>query len=349
MHWQHVCSVPGRLAGAPLPVLAGCFSLRVRSHTSRPATCWWPTPLESRQIVINRLRKAEQLPDGNGETAGFMVDRNSDRVVANLDGPAGDGTRFVRLDQVVNRAAAYTVKSREVGKTFGFNATTGFTITLPAASAVPAGEFEFLIVQTAGSGNHAIDILATDTIVGAGASGGAGEQLDLTGFAAGDAIKLKSDGVSKYYIVERVTSGVDTSEIADSAVTTAKIANANVTPAKTNIVQARTASSDGAGTGTISADATHVTVTSGNADHIVVLPPPVVGRFLVIDVGATGFELRSNSPATVAINGGSGANAESAIPANSTVFATCVSTTAWKAFYMDADGDLAKVEAAAAA
>ena len=112
---------------------------------------------------------------------------------------------------------------------------------------------------------------------------------------------------------------------------------------------ARTATVTGATTGTI-ADAggiQFVTVTSSNADHIVILPTPTPGIVAILHVGANGFELRSSAPATVAINGGSGADAESAIAANSTVIAICVSATAWKAFFLDADSDVAKVEAAA--
>lgn len=112
---------------------------------------------------------------------------------------------------------------------------------------------------------------------------------------------------------------------------------------------ARTATADGLTTGTV-ADAgrlQHVTVTSADANHIVVLPTPTPGTIVVLHVGATGFELRSSAPATVAINGGAGADAESAIAADSTCVMVCVSATAWKGFFLDADGDLAKVEAAA--
>lgn len=111
-----------------------------------------------------------------------------------------------------------------------------------------------------------------------------------------------------------------------------------------NTAEAVTATEGGAA---ISAYAKHVTVTSADANYIVSLPAPVVGKQIVINVGATGFELRSSAPATIAINGGSGANAESAIAANSTILAICISATAWKAIFLDADGDVAKVEAAA--
>ena|ERR1044072_2638357 len=110
---------------------------------------------------------------------------------------------------------------------------------------------------------------------------------------------------------------------------------------------ARTATADGTGTGTIAAGTSYVTVTSANADHIIILPAPVVGNVIWLNVGANGFELRSSTPASIAINGGTGAGAESAIAANSTVLAVCISSTAWKAIYLDADSDVAKVEAAA--
>lgn len=111
----------------------------------------------------------------------------------------------------------------------------------------------------------------------------------------------------------------------------------------------RTATADGTTTGTISTNAQRVfvTVTSDDANKIIILPEPIVNREVVLHNGATGYELRSSSPTTVGINGGTGADAESAIPANSTILLKCVSATAWKGFFMDADGDLAKVEAAA--
>lgn len=111
---------------------------------------------------------------------------------------------------------------------------------------------------------------------------------------------------------------------------------------------ARTATATGATTGTIADGTSHVTVTSTGANDIIILPTPTPGTIVILHNGATGYELRSNAPATVAINGGTDSAGESAIPANSTVIMICVTTTAWKGFFMDADGDLAKVEAAAA-
>ncbi len=113
-------------------------------------------------------------------------------------------------------------------------------------------------------------------------------------------------------------------------------------------VTARTATADGTGTGTI-ADAARsiIAVTSAGANNIMVLPAPVPGTEVELYVGANGYELRSSAPATVGINGGTGAGAESAIPANSYVHAVCVSATAWLAFQVASDGTTAGVEAAA--
>lgn len=113
---------------------------------------------------------------------------------------------------------------------------------------------------------------------------------------------------------------------------------------------ARTATPTGATTGTIASGPMlqFISVTAGgDADSIIILPAPTVGTIVILHVGATGYELRSSAPATVAINGGTGANAQSAIAANSTVIAICVSATAWKAFQLAADGSLTAVEAAA--
>ncbi len=112
---------------------------------------------------------------------------------------------------------------------------------------------------------------------------------------------------------------------------------------------ARTATAAPGGTTGVIADAgmlQFVTVTSDDANKVITLPTPTPGTIVILRNGATGYELRSNAPATVAINGGTGANAESAIPANSMVIAVCTSATTWQAIGIAA-ATLAGVEAAA--
>jgi hypothetical protein len=90
-----------------------------------------------------------------------------------------------------------------------------------------------------------------------------------------------------------------------------------------------------------------VTPTWGNANNILILPSPIPGKIVMIAGAATGGELRSSAPATIAINGGTGASAESAVAANQMVFAICESATSWKAFTLAGDGTIAGLEAAA--
>lgn len=125
------------------------------------------------------------------------------------------------------------------------------------------------------------------------------------------------------------------------------LADADILTGKMAAV-ARTASADGLTTGTV-ADAgllQFVTVTSGNANHIIVLPTPTPNRIVILANGGTGYELRSSSPTTIAINGGTGSDAESAIAANTMVIAVCTSATTWQALSL-AGTTLAAVEAAA--
>lgn len=107
-----------------------------------------------------------------------------------------------------------------------------------------------------------------------------------------------------------------------------------------------TATADGTGTGTIPDTARWVNVTSANANNIVILPAPTPGRIVALKVSANGCEVRSSVPASVAINGGTGASAESAIPAGAFCVFICTTATTWQAFQIAADGTTAGVQAA---
>ncbi len=92
---------------------------------------------------------------------------------------------------------------------------------------------------------------------------------------------------------------------------------------------ARTATSDGTGTGTIADGTDFVPVTCDDANKIIILPTPTPKTVVALRNGATGYELRSSSPTTVAINGGTGSAAESAIPANTLTICLCDTATTW--------------------
>ena len=87
--------------------------------------------------------------------------------------------------------------------------------------------------------------------------------------------------------------------------------------------------------------------TWGNANNILILPDPVPGKIVVIAGAATGGELRTTAPATIGINAGVGANAESAIAANMMAIVICESATNWKGFTIASNGTLAALQVAA--
>lgn len=100
-------------------------------------------------------------------------------------------------------------------------------------------------------------------------------------------------------------------------------------------VTARTATAAPGGTTGVIADAGGlqvIAVTCDDANKVITLPTPTPGVVVILINGATGYELRSSAPATIAINGGAGANAESAIGASTVVVAVCTSATTWLAF-----------------
>ena len=113
----------------------------------------------------------------------------------------------------------------------------------------------------------------------------------------------------------------------------------------------RTPTTDGTGNGLIADGSKMITVADGgNAAFWLTLPTPTPGNiiFLLTSGDSTGFEIRSSTPASVGINGGTGANAESAIAAAITMIrCVCVSATEWICSQWDADGDESKVVAAA--
>lgn len=87
--------------------------------------------------------------------------------------------------------------------------------------------------------------------------------------------------------------------------------------------------------------------TWGNANNILILPDPDPGKIVIVAGAATGGELRTTSPSTIAINGGTGAAAESAVAANQMVVCICESATSWKALTIASNGTVAGLEAAA--
>jgi hypothetical protein len=78
--------------------------------------------------------------------------------------------------------------------------------------------------------------------------------------------------------------------------------------------------------------------TWGNANNILILPDPDPGKIVIIAGAATGGELRTTAPASIAINGVTGTGFESAISASVMAILICESPTNWKGFTISANG-----------
>lgn len=144
-----------------------------------------------------------------------------------------------------------------------------------------------------------------------------------------------------------ITSGATVLKITESGI------EANLTGNLTGNVSgyalksaAVTATTDGLTTGIIPAGVTHAVVTSSVNTKLVTLPAPVPGLRLSLVMTANGGKVRSSAPGTIAINGGTGAAASSAIAANTEVLFECMSATSWKAWTVAADGTFAALVAA---
>lgn len=87
--------------------------------------------------------------------------------------------------------------------------------------------------------------------------------------------------------------------------------------------------------------------TWGLVDNILILPPATPGRIVLIAGAATGGEIRTSDPATIGINGGTGAAAESAIAANMLVALVCESPTNWKGLTIASNGVVTTLQVAA--
>lgn len=179
-----------------------------------------------------------------------------------------------------------------------------------------------------------------------GAEGSLARLLDTSAAAGGGttyAVEISSTNNEAL----KVSAGLSTFAAAVTVGTTLGVTGATTfTLGQQSAAVART-SGDGTGTAAIADGTTYVTTTSGNAANWFKLPTPTPGNVVWMGPNATGHEVRSSAPASVAINGGTGATAESAVGANVTVRFVCTSSTTWVATTFAANGTEAALEAAA--
>ena len=171
----------------------------------------------------------------------------------------------------------------------------------------------------------------------------------VSAHTAGVAIHL--DGNANAGSIVDIDAGILDIDVTGAAtITTAAGSGTLVTGGLQNHRIDVTATDDGTGTGTIPNMASVVQVNAdSDANHIVILPAAVIGRVvIIIENGTTGYELRSATPGSISINGGTGSGAESAIAgAVSYIKCVAISSTAWICSQYAADGTESKVEAAA--
>ncbi len=180
-------------------------------------------------------------------------------------------------------------------------------------------------VNIVGSGNLADNkaMLAVSSDATGLIAGSSLVRIEDTGSAAGASatvygLEIAMDGT----YLEGLYVSAGTSLFAEAVTFTAGAQSSGV---------ARTATADGLTTGTIAAGTSFVTATGGaNANCWFVLPTPVVGNILWISpTTTTGYEIRTNQPKTVMINGGKQTDAESAVATGKLIKLVCTSATTW--------------------
>jgi hypothetical protein len=160
-------------------------------------------------------------------------------------------------------------------------------------------------------------------------------------------VAVTTVSVAEIEALDGVTGGTVTASKAVVVDSSKQIDALKATVGFQNVAVARTATAAGLTTGTIADGTAYVTVTSDDANKIIILPTPTPGVTVALMNGATGYELRTSAPATIAINGGAGADAESAIPASTLVTCRCTSATTWVCMNQAANGTVAATEVAA--
>lgn len=155
--------------------------------------------------MINRLRKALQLPSANGISGGFIIDAVTERIKASVKS-SENYARYVRAEALVNVDGAFTILPSDDGKHF---LAIGDSIgTLPAASSATKGmKVRLTVGALAGAGaGHALSPNAADAIYGNGfAIADDKDAICSIGTdRVGDTIELECDGVNGWIITSVV-------------------------------------------------------------------------------------------------------------------------------------------------
>ncbi len=152
-----------------------------------------------------------------------------------------------------------------------------------------------------------------------------------------------SEGGAAYLFCDGTTwRGYPLNSALAASVASVTVSGVATLPFITNTTQTITATTGGLTTAVIAVGTKAANIVCDTATKIVVLPVPVLGHEVILATSAAtaGFELRSDTPASVGINGGTASNGESAIAAAIT-YVRCVAVASdnWTCSQYDADGD----------
>jgi hypothetical protein len=289
-------------------------------------------PLSSTEVATNNITASV---GGGASTANLSVTAQD----ITLTSHGSSKTIHIDADQSANNTLDMDAGILDIDVTQNMTLNTGTSIDM-----ITAGSDGHIIISSSHTAGDAVHIDANKN-AGSIVNIDAGIlDIDAIGEAdiSGSAVNISgSTGIH----ISSTSGGLDI----DAASTSITGAVTIATGIQSTAV-ARTATDDGSGNGTIAAGTSVVLVDAdSDANHIIILPAPVVGNIItIIENGTTGYELRTSSPASIGINGGTGSGAESAIAGAITyIRCVCVSSTSWIATQFDADGDESKVEAAA--
>ena len=211
-----------------------------------------------------------------------------------------------------------------------------------------SGELDLTTTGLMDINSAALDIDTSGAIT-IDAAGVASHVAIVTAHTAGQAFHLDADA-NAGSIVDIDAGILDIDVTGAATIDAASLVITGAVTAATGVQSTATAlTATDAGVAIPAGTAAALINADSDANHIVILPAPVVGNIInIIETATTGYELRSSTPASIAINGGTASNGESAIAGAITyIKCVCVSSTSWICSQYDADGDESKVEAAA--
>ena len=112
-----------------------------------------------------------------------------------------------------------------------------------------------------------------------------------------------------------------------------------------------TATASGSGSGLISYGVSFVSVTSSDSDYLITLPPSQsstsacsVGHTMKL-FGSAGYKLQTSSPASISIQGTSGASCASTVASNVLLECTCTTGTSYVCISISGTGDVTALPA----